>query len=109
MFPCAMMAAPQPEEDAVPVFAVTYTYSDDIATREAVRPRHRAFLAGLPGLLLSGPTDNDGALLIFEAGSADEVQKWLDDDPFVTEHVVVERRVAGWDVVLGRAKDRLTD
>jgi uncharacterized protein YciI len=92
----------------VPHFVATYAYTDDTTTRDAVRPAHREYLGSLDALLLSGPTDADGALLVFEAGSADEVEALLDADPFAVHGgIVASRTVVGWQVVLGSAKDRL--
>ena len=99
----------------MPYFVATYTYTDDSATRDAVRPAHREHLArfagdeGLPDvvLVLSGPTDDGGAVLVFEATSPAAVERVLDSDPFTTEGVVASRRVVGWNPVLGRLKDRL--
>ena len=55
------------------IFAVTYRYSDDVATRDALRTEHRDYLRGLADrglLLVSGPFGADeapGALLLFRA------------------------------------------
>jgi uncharacterized protein len=87
----------------VPFFIASYEYIGDDDARQAVRPRHREFLAGLGATLVaSGPTDATGAILIFEAGSADEVTQLLDADPFKVEGFIGERRVVGWTPVLGR-------
>jgi uncharacterized protein YciI len=92
----------------VPLFVNLYEYTDDPQAQGAVRPRHRAFLRGLGGALaLSGPTDGNGAVMVFEAGSADEVTELLDDDPFVLEGVVASRRVVGWTPVLGAWLEKL--
>jgi uncharacterized protein YciI len=88
----------------VPYFVVSYQYTGDVDARMSVRPQHRDFLSGLvPALVMSGPTDTDGALLVFEADSADAVTALLDDDPFRKEGFIGERRVIGWTPVLGRA------
>jgi uncharacterized protein YciI len=90
-------------------FVVTYAYTPDVAARDAVRATHREWLASLGDtLVLSGPTDADGAFLVFEDESAAAVEKTLDADPFVVDgRIVGARSVAGWTPVLGRAKDRL--
>ncbi|MBB6627364.1 hypothetical protein H5V45_08530 [Nocardioides sp. KIGAM211] len=88
-------------------FAVTYAYTDDTAARDELRPAHREFLAAQATLALSGPTDDDGALLLFEAGSADEVATLLDEDPFATAGLVAERSVVGWNPVLGPWREQL--
>ena len=91
----------------VSLFVVIYAYVDDPKSVAEVRPEHRAFLAGLDNLVLSGPTDDGGAVLIFEAASASAVEQTLDADPFRTRGVIVHRQVKGWNPTLGRAKDRL--
>lgn len=85
----------------MPLFAVRYAYTDDLDTRSALRPEHRAFLAALPTLKASGPTDDNGALLIFEADSAADVEAALDEDPYATAGLIASRRVVGWDLILG--------
>jgi hypothetical protein len=89
----------------VPLFVATYTYVDDAAALDAARPEHRAFLGGLDELVLSGPTDAGGAVLVLEAGDAAAVERILDADPFRTAGLIAARAVTGWTVVLGRARD----
>jgi uncharacterized protein YciI len=93
----------------VPFFVVTYAYTPDSAARDEVRPTHRAWLASLGDtLVLSGPTDADGAFLVFEADGAAAVEALVDADPFVVDGRVVARRdVVGWNPVLGRLIDHL--
>ncbi len=87
----------------MPLFIATYEYVGDPEAQQLVRPSHREFLKELgPALVASGPTDANGAVLIFEAGSAAEVAALLHDDPFQVEGFVGERRVVGWTPVLGR-------
>ncbi|MDH2414280.1 YciI family protein [Nocardioides sp. CER19] len=88
-------------------FAVTYVYSPDTEALDRLRPEHRAFLAAQDGLQLSGPTDDNGALLIFEAKSAAEIEELLDDDPFWNADLITERSVVGWNPVLGSWRDSL--
>ena len=82
-------------------FVVTYEYSQDTEKRDALRAGHRAFLADQAQLLISGPTDDDGAVLVFRAQDAAEVGALLDQDPFTIEGVVASRSIRGWDPVLG--------
>jgi uncharacterized protein YciI len=93
----------------VPFFVVTYAYTPDSAARDEVRPTHRAWLASLGDtLVLSGPTDADGAFLVFEADGVAAVEALVDADPFVVDGRVVARRdVVGWNPVLGRLIDHL--
>ncbi|GAA2226120.1 YciI family protein [Promicromonospora sukumoe] len=86
-------------------YAVSYTYTDDVATRDEVRPSHRDFLRALlaDGVLrASGPVDGRvGALLVIEAESADAALAVLDPDPFALRGLVAERSARQWDVVIG--------
>lgn len=88
----------------MPYFVATYAYTPDTTTRDAVRPAHREWLASLGDtLVLSGPTDADGAVLVFEAADAAAVEGLLDADPFTVDGgVVASRTVVGWNPVLGR-------
>jgi len=87
----------------MPYYAVTYVYTDDAETRGRVRPEHRAFLGSQENLVASGPTGTGGgALLIFEAASAAEVENQLDDDPYAHAGLIASRSVTEWDIVLGR-------
>jgi uncharacterized protein YciI len=87
------------------IFAVNYTYTDDVATRDEVRPSHRDFLRGLNAdgvVRASGPVDGgSGALVIVEAESAEAAATILDADPFALRGVIAERSVHRWDVVIG--------
>ncbi|MFI9489793.1 YciI family protein [Promicromonospora sp. NPDC052451] len=86
-------------------YAVSYTYTDDVTTRDEVRPSHRDFLRALHAdgvVRASGPVDGGtGALVVVEADSADEALRILDEDPFATRGVIAERSVRAWDVVIG--------
>lgn len=92
------------------VYAVTYTYNDDVATRDARRATHREYLASLPELLISGPYGADeqpGALLLFRAASKDDVVALVEKDPF---HGIVigAFSVTEWSPVMGPLKDAFT-
>lgn len=93
------------------IYAVTYTYSDDVALRDAERATHREYLAGLAEagrMVVSGPWGADepaGALLLFRGDSADEVRALTAQDPFVKVGVVVDQVVREWLPVLGPGKD----
>ena len=91
----------------MPTFAVTYVYLPDTESLDRLRPDHRAFLADQDGLLLSGPTDDNGALLIWEGKSVAEIEEVLDDDPFWTAGLITERAVVGWNPVLGPWRESL--
>lgn len=89
-------------------FAVTYVYGGPADVLTARRPEHREYLAGLAQqghVLASGPLDGDGpagALLIFSADDAAEVERLTDEDPLVRHGVVTERSVRPWKVVIGQ-------
>jgi uncharacterized protein YciI len=89
----------------MPVFAVTYRYTDtpeQADKRAAVRPTHREYLRGLAdqGLLLaSGPYaegEAPGALLLYRADAKDDVRAAVDKDPFSTEGLVAESAIVEW-------------
>jgi len=54
-------------------------------------------------LLLAGALGNppDGALLVFRAESADLVERFAREDPYVTNGLVKSWRVRPWNVVIG--------
>ena len=85
-------------------FAVILTYSDANEKRQAVRPSHRDYLRGLVDqgkLLHAGPfADDSGSLIVYEAGSADEVQAILNDDPFSKEGIITDSVIREWNRVL---------
>jgi uncharacterized protein YciI len=85
------------------IFVATYDYAAGTDTqRDALRAAHRDWLGEQPSLLASGPTDAEGAVLIFEGDSAADVERLLDGDPFAPAGVIETRRVVGWQVVRGR-------
>jgi uncharacterized protein YciI len=93
----------------VAYFVVTYQYTADTDTRDTVRPVHREWLGDLGDtLVLSGPTDADGAVLVFEAADADAVRAILAEDPFALQGgVIADSTVVGWTPVLGRLSSSL--
>ncbi|PXY23367.1 hypothetical protein BAY59_27190 [Prauserella coralliicola] len=93
------------------VFAVRYEYArGSEAERDEHRGDHVAFLRSLneAGVLrLSGRLEDDahpGALIVVGAGSAAEVERTLDDDPFWTAGVIATRDVRKWNVVFGEER-----
>ena len=84
------------------LFVVRYDYREGSeATQDAHRPGHRDFLASQPGLRAGGKTDDNGAILIFEADDADSVATLLQDDPFLAEDVIEATHISGWAMPLG--------
>lgn len=91
----------------MPIYAVTYSYSTDDATRDQVRPAHRDYLRELVdqgALLLSGPWASGelpGALLLFSTDDRDAVEEIVAKDPFTEAGVIEEYAVTEWEPVLG--------
>ena len=79
---------------------VLYTYEDKPDLREQHLASHREFLGSQANLLLSGPTDAGGAVIVLEGEVAD-VERQMDSDPFVAVGLIKERRVVAWSPVLG--------
>ncbi len=68
--------------------------------REAHYPAHRAYLAQAPfPRLLSGPLTDDGgermigSLIIVEAATREEVERFFADDPFVRNGIYARREI----------------
>jgi hypothetical protein len=87
-------------------FALLYeTVPDYAARRSPFRAEHLALAeeerrAGR--LLMAGAFDPpDGALLIFRADSADDVEAFVARDPYVRNGLVTSWRVRPWTVVVG--------
>ena len=88
------------------IFAVTYKYSDDVGTRDALRTEHRDYLRGLAdqGLLLVsgpfGPDDPAGALLLFRTNDRSHVEALVGKDPFTVSGVIADATTATQVVIL---------
>jgi uncharacterized protein YciI len=88
-------------------FVLFYDYVPDVLEkRTPYRPDHlslanEAQAAGK--LVLAGAFDppSDGALFIFKAASAAEVEDFVRRDPYVKNGVVTGWRVKPWTVVIG--------
>ncbi|GII99168.1 hypothetical protein CLV28_1810 [Sediminihabitans luteus] len=97
----------------MPIHAVTYTYTDDDARRDAVRPEHREFLGALAArgvVVASGPLAAQGdtpagALLLLDAVLAPDALEALDADPFHREGLVAAREVRSWSPVIGALRE----
>ncbi|HEY7335149.1 MAG TPA: YciI family protein [Bryobacteraceae bacterium] len=89
-------------------FATIIEYTPDTAKIAATRPAHREYLKTLlesGRLAISGPfTDDKGGILVYEANSAEEVEKILRDDPFTKAGVFVSWQIREWRVVMVNAK-----
>ena len=59
-------------------------------------------LAKAGALLLSGPFgEREGALLVFRADSQEQVEAWVEEDPWTASGVLVTEKLAPWDVRIG--------
>jgi len=89
------------------IFAVTYRYSADVATRDNLRAEHRDYLRRLAdrGLLLVsgpfGPDEAPGALLLFRADDKAHVDALVEKDPFTPSGVIAETDSTEWEPVIG--------
>lgn len=85
-------------------FVALLTFGPDRDLRLAVRPRHREYLTSLLAqgkLVASGPfADDQGALVIYEAGSREEAQALLDADPYTEAGVIAGVELREWVQVL---------
>lgn len=85
-------------------FAAVIEYIRDKDKIGQVRPVHRQYLASLKEkgqLAASGPfTDDSGALIIYEAGSAEEAEALLKGDPFCAAGIFVRWQLRPWNPVI---------
>lgn len=84
-------------------FAAIIEYLQDNEKVQAIRPAHRQYLISLKEkgqLVLAGPfTDNSGALIVYEAASAEEAEKFLKADPFHQNGVFLKWVLRPWNTV----------
>jgi len=85
-------------------FAAIIEYSRDQAKIAAIRPEHRQYLAGLREagqLAASGPfTDDSGALIVYEAASPEEAERFLQGDPFHKHGIFGKYVLRPWNPVI---------
>jgi uncharacterized protein YciI len=85
-------------------YAAIIEYSQDRDKVESIRPAHRQYLMSLKAkgqLAISGPfTDAPGALIVYEANSAEEAEALLEGDPFHAGGVFVRWTIRPWNVVI---------
>ncbi|QJW96240.1 YciI family protein [Frigoriglobus tundricola] len=88
-------------------FAAVIEYSQDKVLVDTHRPAHRAYLATLieqNQLFAAGPTDDGfGALIIYEADSAETVESLIKSDPFFAASVFLKWTVRPWKMGLFNA------
>lgn len=84
-------------------FAAIIEYTTDVAKTEQIRPAHRQYLSTLRAsgqLAISGPfTDAPGALIVYEADTIEEAEKFLKGDPFHANGVFVSWKIRPWNTV----------
>ncbi len=88
-------------------FALFYDYVPDVLQKRA--PHRDAHLAlarewlAAGKIVLAGAFDppTGGALFVFKADSAAEVEAFVAKDPYVKNGVVTAHRVRPWNVVIG--------
>ena len=85
-------------------FAAIIEYIQDKEKIQSIRPIHRQYLATLKErgqLAASGPfTDDSGALIVYEAASAEEAEKILRGDPFCQNGIFVNWKLRPWNPVI---------
>lgn len=85
-------------------FAAIIEYLQDPVKAEAIRPIHRQYLNSLKErgqLAASGPfTDGSGALIVYEAASAEEALGLLQADPFHQNGIFVSWKLRPWNPVI---------
>ena len=85
------------------MYAASIEYLQDAAVVDAHRPAHRAYLTSLLDqgqLFASGPyADGTGALIVYQADSADAAEALLKADPFHTAGVFLRWTLRPWKVV----------
>lgn len=86
-------------------FAAIIEYLQDKDTVEQVRPQHRQYLRDLLAkghIFATGPfEDGYGALIIYEAETAEQAESFIQGDPFHAAGVFVRWTVRPWKVVFG--------
>lgn len=86
-------------------FAAIIEYGPDLSKIAEIRPTHRQYLGELlksGKLAISGPfVDDSGALIVYEAASAEEAEGLISNDPFSKVGVFASWKVKPWNVVMG--------
>ena len=89
-------------------YAATIEYIADADKVNAHRPAHRAYLTSLvekDQLFASGPFDDaPGALIVYEADSAEAAEALLKADPFHAAGVFVRWTIRPWKVIFGNPR-----
>jgi uncharacterized protein YciI len=84
-------------------FVLEYRYGD-LDARARVRPDHLTYLKALHekgAVVLAGPVgDGSGAMVVLKAGSQEEAQQIVKDDPYTSAGVGVDHVLRPWNVVV---------
>jgi uncharacterized protein YciI len=84
-------------------FAAIIEYLQDADKVNAIRPVHRQYLLDLKArgkLAATGPfTDGTGALIIYEAASAEEAEQLVKGDPFSKNGIFLKYALRPWNPV----------
>jgi uncharacterized protein YciI len=84
-------------------FVLEYRYAD-LDARARVRPDHLAYLKTLHErgtVVLAGPVgDGSGAMMVLQAGSEEEAERVVKEDPYTTAGVGVDHVLRPWNVVV---------
>jgi uncharacterized protein YciI len=84
-------------------YAAIIEYLQDKEKVEAIRPVHRQYLTTLKAngqLAVAGPfTDGSGALIVYEAASAEEAESLLRGDPFHANGIFLRWQLRPWNTV----------
>ena len=99
------------------IFAIHYTYPADMTEAFKIRAEHREWLTRLPGLRVAGMYQEEhdefsegeetveeppnGALIVVEAESLDDVVEAFEEDPYWLGGHVLRRVVREWNPPLG--------
>lgn len=87
-------------------FAAMIEYIPDAAKIDSIRPTHRQYLTDLLAkgqLAACGPfTDGWGALIVYEADTAEQAEALLKADPFHDAGIFVRWTIRPWKVVMAQ-------
>lgn len=85
------------------IWAAVIEYIQEPAKVSEVRPEHRAYLTSLMEagqLVCAGPfTDDFGALIVYEAETAEAAEELIRNDPFHKAGIFVRWNLHPWKVV----------
>ena len=90
-------------------YLLHYDYVANIVERrEPFRPGHLGLAKAFEEqgkIILAGATGNPvtGATFAFQVDSIDEIQDFIDRDPYVANNLVTSWRIEPWTVVIGSA------